>query len=61
VINPKVTSEDFTDFLVATPVNSTAMEAQSTSLVSSDEHSHDAYTRLLHRLEPSNDAQWLAV
>ena len=37
------------------------MEAQSTSLVSSDEHSYDAYTSLLQRLEPSNDAQWLEV
>ena len=57
---PKVTAEDFTDFLVATPVNATVMEAQRTSPVGSDESSHDA-CRLLHRLDPSRDAVWLEV
>jgi len=31
----KVTAEDFIDFLVATPVNATAMEAQRTNPVGS--------------------------
>ena len=57
----KVTAEDFIDFLVATPVNAAAMEAQRTNPVGSGETSHDAYTRLLHRLEPTNDALWLGV
>jgi putative transposase len=59
VNKPKVTAEDFIDFLVATPVNATAMGAQRTNPVGSGEPSHDAYTRLLHRLEPTNDALWL--
>jgi putative transposase len=61
VNKPRVTAEDFIDFLVATPVNATAMEAQRTNPVGPVEPSHDAYTRLLHRLEPSNDNLWLEV
>ena len=57
----KVTTEDFIDFLVATPVNAMAMEAQGTNPVGSAESSHDAYTRLLNPLEPTNDALWLEV
>ena len=57
----KVTAEDFIDFLVATPVNATAMDAQRTNPVGSVEPSHNAYTLLLHRLEPSNNALWLEV
>ena len=55
----KVTAEDSIDFLVATPVNATGMEAQSNP-VGSGEPSHDAYT-LQHGLNPSNDALWLEV
>ena len=58
---PKVTPEDLINFLVATPVNPTAMGAQRTSQAGSGEHSHDVYIRLLHRFEPSNDALWLEV
>ena len=61
VNKPKVTAEDFIVFLVATPVNATAMEAQRTNPVGSVEPSHDAYTRLLHRLEPSSENLWLEV
>jgi len=61
VNKPKVTAEDFIDFLGATLVNATAMEAQRTNLVGSVESSHDVYTRLLHRLEPSSDTRWLDV
>jgi hypothetical protein len=53
VNKPKIIAEDFIDFLVATPVNATAMEARWTYPVGSGEPSHDAYTRLLHRLEPT--------
>jgi putative transposase len=38
-----------------------AMEAQRTNPVGSGEPSHDAYTRLLHRLEPTYVALWLEV
>ncbi len=53
---PKVTAEDLIEFLVATPVNATAMEAERTSPVGSGEPSHDAYTLQLQRLEPSSYA-----
>ena len=56
-----VTAEDFIDFLVATQVNAKVMETQRTNLVGSVEPSHDAYTRLLHCLEPTNDALWFEV
>jgi len=42
-------------------VNATAMDAQRTKPVGSVEPSHNAYTLLLHRLEPSNNALWLEV
>lgn len=58
---PKLTADAFVDFLVATPLNATAMEAQRTSPIGSGEPSHDAYTRLLHRLEPSSEALWVEV
>jgi hypothetical protein len=57
----KVAAENFIDFLVATPVNATAMEAQRTYPVGSGKPSHDAYSRLLHRLGPTNDELWLEV
>ena len=47
--------------MVATSVNATAMEAELTNLVGSGEPSRDAYTRLLQRVEPTNDALWLDV
>jgi hypothetical protein len=61
VKKPQVTAEDFIDFPVATPVNATAMEAERTNPVGSGEPSQYAYTRLLHRLEPTNDVLWLEV
>ena len=57
----KVSAENFIDFLAATPVNATAMEAQRTNPVGFGERSHDAYNRLHHRLEPSSDSLWLEV
>jgi len=42
VSKPKVTAEDFIDFLFATPVNATVMEAQRTCPVGSGKPSHDA-------------------
>ena len=50
VNKPKVTAEVFINFLVATPTNATGMEVQRTNPVGFGEPSHDAYTRLLHRL-----------
>src|SRR5882724_8885122 len=58
---PKVTAAQFIDFLIATPSNATAMEAQRTQPATADPAAHDAYTRLLHRLEPDSDALWREV
>ena len=57
----KVSDENFIDFLAATLVNATAMEAQRTNPVGFGEPSHDAYSRLHQRLEPSSDSLWLEV
>jgi putative transposase len=53
---PKVTDVDFIDFLIASPRQATATEAQRTQPAGSA--AHDAYTRLLHRLEPDSAALW---
>src|SRR5690242_352504 len=58
---PKVTAAQFIDFLIATPSNATAMEAQRTQPAAAAVAAHDAYTRLLHRLEPDRDALWQEV
>lgn len=58
---PKVTETDFIDFLIATPTQATAMEAQRSQPASDDPAAHDAYTRLLHRLEPDSEALWQEV
>ena len=54
----KVTESQFIDFLIATPLNATAMEAARTQPATAQPAAHDAYTRLLHRLEPTSDALW---
>lgn len=58
---PKVTEFQFIDFLIASPSQATATEAQRTQPDSADPAAHDAYTRLLHRLEPDSDALWVEV
>ena len=57
----KVTDADFIDFLIATPRQATAAEAARTGPGVPDPAAHDAYTRLLHRLEPTSDALWAEV
>lgn len=56
---PKVVDSQFIDFLIATPSQATATEAQRTQPDSANPAAHDAYTRPLHRLEPASDALWL--
>jgi hypothetical protein len=58
---PKVSAAEFIDFLLATPTQATATEAQRTQPASADPAAHDAYTRLLHRLEPDSEALWAEV
>jgi hypothetical protein len=59
--HPKVHAREYTDFLIATPLNATAAEAQRTQPESDDPAAHDAYTRLLYRLEPDAEALWTEV
>lgn len=58
---PKVTAGQYVDFLIASPRQATATEAQRTQPASPDPAAHDAYTRLLHRLEPDAEALWAQV
>jgi hypothetical protein len=58
---PKVVAAQFIDFLIATPLQATATEAERTQPPAADPAAHDAYTRLLHRLEPDSDALWIDV
>src|SRR5450432_1515968 len=57
----KVTPTQFIDFLIATPSHATATEAQRTQPHVADPAAHDAYTRLLHRLEPDSQTLWQDV
>lgn len=57
----KVNKELFADFLIATPLNATTMEAQRIQPISLFPITHDAYTRLLHRLEPDSATLWQEV
>lgn len=55
----KVEAEDYLNFLVATPLSYSCVEA---ARVQPEEAAtaagHDAFTRFLHRLEPSSDELW---
>ncbi len=55
---PKCTAEDYINFLVATPKVCSATEAARVQPESPDPAAHDAYTRLLHRLEPDPATLW---
>jgi len=57
----KVTPAAFIDFLIASPTQATATEAARTQPAAADPAAHDAYTRLLHRLEPDSEALWAEV
>lgn len=54
----KVSAEDYIDFLVASPRVVSGTEAARTQPARPDAPAHDAYTRLLHRLEPDAEALW---
>jgi len=58
---PKVTADQVIDFLIASPRQATATEAARTQPATPAPAAHDAYTRLLHRLEPGSDALWAEV
>lgn len=58
---PRVTPDDYIAFLVATPGEGTATEMGRCQPNRPDAPAHDAFTRLLNRLEPEPDALWAEV
>jgi len=55
---PKVNDHDYIDFLIATPKACSGVEAARVSAVQTSPPAHDAFTRLLHRLEPDAETLW---
>lgn len=55
---PKVTDEDYINFIIATPRDVTATEAERVQPASTNAPAHDAFTRLLQRLEPDPETLW---
>lgn len=57
--NAKVQTEEYVQFLLATPVQYTCTEAARVQPEQSAPPAHDSFTRLLTRLEPDPEALWL--
>src|SRR5436189_242400 len=55
---PKVHPSDYIDFLIATPKACSGTEAARVQPDQPDPPAHDAFTRLLTRLEPDPDTLW---
>ena len=55
---PKVTDADYINFIIATPRDVTATEAERVQPESKNAPAHDAFTRLLQRLEPDAETLW---
>ncbi len=55
---PKCQSEDYINFLVASPRTVSGTEATRAQPDGGDPPAHDAFTRLLHRLEPDPATLW---
>jgi hypothetical protein len=58
---PRCTAEDYIQFLLATPKACSATEAARVQPDRPDAPAHDAFTRLLHRLEPDPQTLWREV
>lgn len=58
---PRCTAEDYIQFLLATPRAFSATEAARVQPERPGAPAHDAYTRLLHRLEPDPGPLWAEV
>jgi hypothetical protein len=56
---PKCQPDDYIDFLIATPKACSATEAARVQPEQPRPAAHDAFTRLLHRLEPDPDTLWM--
>jgi hypothetical protein len=57
----RVQPEDYIQFLLATPAVCSATEAARVQPAAPDAPAHDAFTRLLHRLEPDPATLWAEV
>ena len=55
---PRCTDEDYIQFLLATPKACSATEAARVQPEQPDKPAHDAFTRLLHRIEPDPRTLW---
>ena len=55
---PKVTDEDYINFIIATPRDVTETFAERVQPESTNAPAHDAFTRLLQRLEPDAETLW---
>jgi putative transposase len=55
---PRVKPEDYIDFLIATPKAASGTEAARVQPDKPKAPAHDAFTRLLHRLEPDAQTLW---
>jgi putative transposase len=55
---PKCRDTDYIDFLIASPRAFCCTEAAAVQPEASDPPAHDAFTRLLHRLEPDPQTLW---
>jgi putative transposase len=61
-MNPaKVHDQDYIDFLIASPLAYSATEAARVQPDDPAAAAHDAFTRLLHRIEPDSDTLWNEV
>jgi putative transposase len=58
---PHADADDYIAYLVATPGPGTATEMARCQPAGPDAPAHDAFTRLLNRLEPDPDALWAEV
>jgi putative transposase len=56
---PRVQAEDYIDFLIATPKAASGTEAARVQPDKPKAPAHDAFTRLLHRLEPDAETLWV--
>ena len=54
----KVKEEDYINFLIGTPKVCSATEAERVQPEGKNKAAHDAFTRLLHRLEPDAEVLW---
>jgi putative transposase len=55
---PKCSDEDYINFVIATPRSVSATEAAKVQPEEENAPAHDAFTRLLHRLEPDAKTLW---